>query len=121
MSKTRPQALEVDLTYNPADPFAMTVIFRTATPVLWTFGRDLLFEGRYGPVGEGDVRVWPEVDESGTSVVVVELTGHEGSVMVQVESRDLDLFVNDMLASVPRGQEQEQLNLDGELSAILSS
>lgn len=113
-------ALEVDLAFDPADPYAATVVFHTAAPVLWTFARDLLFDGRYEPVGEGDVRVWPDIDTNGTSVVVIELNGHEGTVMVQMDSRDLDLFTHDMGTSVPRGQEESQLDLDGALSAFLA-
>src|SRR5689334_21490082 len=43
-------SLEADLGYDPTDPYAMTIVFHTGTgPVAWSFGRELLVHGSYGP------------------------------------------------------------------------
>ena len=53
-------AIDADLVFDPADPYAVTMVFRTGVQeVLWTFGRELLVEGLYEPTGDGDVHVWP--------------------------------------------------------------
>ena len=36
-------AIDADLVFDPADPYAVTMVFRTGVQeVLWTFGRELL-------------------------------------------------------------------------------
>jgi hypothetical protein len=52
------------LQYDVADPYAVQVTFHTGSGsdgeiVGWTFARQLLTDGVTGPVGEGDVQVWP--------------------------------------------------------------
>ena len=52
--------LPVVLGYCSSDPYAVSASFgTTAGEIVWTFGRDLLRDGLGGPVGIGDVRVWP--------------------------------------------------------------
>ena len=59
--------LETELSYDPADPFAVTATFLTvAGQVRWTFGRDLLIGGLFEPTGDGDVHVWPCLDNRPT-------------------------------------------------------
>lgn len=61
---TEADTVEVVLTYDPADPFAVTVDARSAEgeegrELHWVFGRDLLADGLRSmvPVGEGRVQV----------------------------------------------------------------
>ena len=114
--------LETELSYNPADPFAVTATFMTvAGQVRWTFGRDLLIGGLYEPTGDGDVHVWPCLSSDGSAVVIIELCSPDGELLVQTGSRSVTRFVTTMLESVPDGQESAFVNFDDELTEILSA
>jgi hypothetical protein len=114
--------LEADFRYDPADPFAVTAVFKTGSgPVSWTFGRELLVHGAYEPTGDGDVHVWPCLSADGTAVVIVELSSPEGQVLVQASSRDLAGFIGAMLASVPLGSEGDHVDVDTELAGLFTA
>ncbi|MET9774083.1 SsgA family sporulation/cell division regulator [Streptomyces sp. NPDC006367] len=50
------------LSYDPADPFALTVVFSHDGRVLarWTLDREMVGDGLTRPVGIGDVRLRPQ-------------------------------------------------------------
>jgi len=113
-------AIDADLVFAPADPYAVTMVFRTGLQeVRWTFGRELLMEGLYEPSGDGDVHVWPCLSSDGSAVVIIELCSPDGELLVQAHSRSVNRFVGAMLASVPDGQESAFVDFDTELTAIL--
>ena len=115
-------SIESDLVFDPADPYAITMVFRTGVQeVLWTFGRELLVDGRYEPTGDGDVHVWPCLSSEGGAVVIIELCSPDGELLVQANSRSVDHFVTAMLESVPDGQESSFVNFDDELAEMLSA
>ncbi|MDQ6688559.1 MAG: SsgA family sporulation/cell division regulator [Actinomycetota bacterium] len=115
-------SLEADFTFDPADPYAVTTVFKTASgAVSWTFGRDLVIHGIYEPTGDGDVHVWPCLSSTGVAVVIFELSSPDGEVLVQAPSRDLVGFVTEMLASVPEGEESLYVDLDLALGNLLGS
>jgi hypothetical protein len=114
-------SLEADLGYDPTDPYAMTIVFHTGTgPVAWSFGRELLVHGSYGPTGDGDVHIWPCLAVDSSAVVIIELSTPEDSVLLQAGARDIARFVGAMLDSVPLGAETGHLDLDAELSDLLA-
>ncbi len=114
-------AIDADLVFDPADPYAVTMVFRTGVQeVLWTFGRELLVGGLYEPTGDGDVHVWPCLSSSGTAVVIIELCSPDGELLVQASSRKVHSFVMQMLGSVPDGQESSFVDFDDELAQILA-
>ena len=79
-------SIDADLVFDPADPYAVTMVFRTGVQeVLWTFGRELLVEGLYEPTGDGDVHVWPCLSSDGSAVVIIELCSPDGELLVQAE------------------------------------
>jgi hypothetical protein len=113
--------IETELVFSPTDPFAATIVFKGGgRAVPWTFARDLLVAGRYEPIGDGDVHVWPCLADDGSAVVVIELASPAGSVMVQAPSREVHRFVHRMLASVPQGNELDVVDLDAQLQALLA-
>ena len=116
--------LDVTLSYDAADPFAVTVILH-AEPgaVRWTFARDLLVDGMFAPAGleDGDVYVWPCLADGQVAVVVVELRSPTGEFMGQVATRDMGRFVDDMLGAVPLGSEADEVDLDAALERLLES
>src|SRR4051794_18580732 len=113
--------LDAEFEYNPADPFAVSVLFSDEpTPVRWTFARELLIEGFYEPTGDGDVHVWPCLDTTGSAVVILELSSPSGEVLVQVASRSLATFIHQMVAMVPQGAEETLVDLDAEIAQLLA-
>ena len=109
-----------DLTYDPLDPFAVTLVFRTQPrPVRWTFARSLLTDGLLEPTGDGDVHVWASLDDAGMAVAMVELCSPDGDVLVQFRSHDVVSFLDRTEAVVPTGQESALLDLDATIAAFL--
>ena len=114
-------SIESDLVFDPSDPYAVTMVFRTVVPeVRWTFGRELLIGGRFAPTGDGDVHVWPCVSPDGRVVVIIDLCSPDGGVLVQADSRIVDTFIAEMLKSVPEGLESAYINFDDELAQFLA-
>src|SRR3712207_4377865 len=114
--------LETELTYDPADPLAVSATFLTvAGRVRWTFGRDLLIEGLAEPVGDGDVHVWPCVDNDGNSVVIIELCSPDGEALVQGRTADITGFVERMTGCVAHGAESDLVDVDSAIAAIFAA
>lgn len=112
--------LPVDLEFNPRDPYAVTLRLSSGpTRVEWTFSRDLLIAGRFEPVGQGDVEIWPSLDHRGTAVLVIELPTQHRSAFLQTSARGVHRFVEAMLASVPAGDESDHLDIDLLLEDLL--
>jgi hypothetical protein len=114
--------LETQLSYDSRDPFAVTATFMTvAGQVRWTFGRDLLIGGLYEPTGDGDVHVWPCLDNQSHSVVIIELCSPDGEALVQARTVDVTAFVEQMTTAVPVGDEGAYLDVDAAIAAIFTS
>lgn len=114
--------LDAEFEYNPADPFAVSVLFTDEpVPVRWTFARELLIEGFYEPTGDGDVHVWPCLNTEGSAVVIIELSSPGGEVLVQASSREIAAFIHQMVAMVPLGAEAALVDLDAELDKLLAA
>lgn len=114
--------IEAELQYDPADPYAVTTVFKTGqAQVRWTFGRDLLSEGLYEPSGDGDVHVWPCLDAEGHAVVIIELCSPDGEALVQARTGDLSAFVDRMIHAVRPGDESGLIDVDATITAILSA
>ena len=113
-------SIDADLVFDPADPYAVTMVFRTgAQEVLWTFGRELLVEGVYEPTGDGDVHVWPCLSPNGEAVVIVELDSPSGETLLQFPTRAIQDFVYAALETVPLGA--EEVDVDEWLTRILDA
>jgi len=114
--------LETEFSYDPRDPFAVSATFLTvAGQVRWTFGRDLLIGGLYEPTGDGDVHVWPCLDNEAHSVIIIELCSPDGEALVQARSADMTAFVERMTAAVAPGAEAAQLDVDSAIAAIFAA
>jgi hypothetical protein len=113
--------LDAEFEYNPADPFAVSILFSDEpAPVRWTFARELLIEGFFEPTGDGDVHVWPCLNTEGAAVVILELSSPSGEVLVQIASRELAAFIHQMVAMVPPGSEESMIDLDAEIGQLLA-
>jgi Streptomyces sporulation and cell division protein, SsgA len=102
--------------YDAADPWAVWITFhgaagRTTEPISWAVGRNLLLQGLTDPAGEGDVRLFPSVDENGRAAVVMELCSPDGRLVTQMCTSELYRFLSRTLAVVPLGTERVDLDL----------
>ena len=111
------------LRYSANDPWAVTVTFQTGGEgdgvVEWMFARQLLTEGVAGPVGEGDVRVWPEV-HGGERVVNLAMASPSGAALFEIDRDELVEFLQQTYLAVPTGSEDTVVDLDAELALLLS-
>jgi len=107
--------------YDAADPWAVCIAFQTGAQdaVEWIFARSLLGEGVAGPVGEGDVRVWPALRGRG-SVVHLAMASPSGSAEFEMDRDELVQFLRRTYAAVPVGAESAAVDLDAELAQLLS-
>jgi hypothetical protein len=111
--------MPAELVYDAADPYAVTVCFGTSIgAVVWTFARDQLVDGLTEPTGDGDVHVWPCLDDDGRAVLAVELCTPDGDALVQLPPDDVAGFVDRMLTAVPIGEEPAYLDLDHLIAEI---
>lgn len=104
--------LSASFEYDAGDPWAVWIAFRGAGEgVRWAVGRDLLLQGLTDPAGEGDVQLFPSVDENGRAAVVMELCSPDGRLVTQMRTSDLYGFLSRTLAVVPVGSERIDLDL----------
>jgi Streptomyces sporulation and cell division protein, SsgA len=109
-----------ELSYDPADPYAVTATFRSDDDaVAWTFSRDLLDEGLLAPAGEGDVSVWPSSDDDGEAICIA-LSSPFGQALLEAQRHEVEAFIVRSFNSVPRGSETELLNLDEVIDQLLA-
>ncbi len=126
-------AVPAALVYDAADPFAVRVRFgddghddvhhsAQDTPdddggVEWLLSRDLMRAGLTGPVGEGDVRLWPA--RGGLDVVFLQLRAPSGEALFELSAAVVGDFLRETEMLVPVGAESSALRVDDELSALL--
>ena len=125
-------AVPASLVYDSVDPFAVRVRFGDGGPddldspydapdddggVEWLLSRDLLRAGLTGPVGEGDVRLWPA--RGGLDVVFLQLRAPSGEALFELSGTVVGDFLRETELLVPAGTESDLLRVDDELSALL--
>ena len=115
-------SLPVVMHYDLADPYAVHATFRTGQGegVSWVFARELLTLGVHRPIGDGDVRVWPSWS-SGSEVVFIGLTSPDGEALLQAPTRALVDFLGRTYSVCAQGQEDQHLDLDRAIEALLAS
>ena len=112
------ETVEVQLTYDAADPFAVTVdVAAPSRRMTWVFSRDLLADGLRSmvPLGEGEIQV------QATSVLT-EISGTDETglpVVLRLPWWNTREFVRLSQAEVPRGR--EQLDVDAWVAALTAS
>jgi hypothetical protein len=108
-------------TYDPADPFAVTLGVRTRGDrfVEWLIARDLVAESLRVPTGYGDVRMSPQ-HVQGYDIVEIEIRSTDGRAVLEVDRDLLAEFVDASVALVAIGEESAHVDLDAEISKITS-
>jgi hypothetical protein len=103
--------LQASFGYDPSDPWAVWITFEGPHDhVRWAVGRDLLLQGLTDPAGEGDIQLWPSIDETGRAAVVMELCSPDGRLVTQLHTNELYRFLTRTLAVVPAGTESIDLD-----------
>lgn len=97
--------------YRANDPYAVHVVFDldTQEPVRWVFARELLTAGMDGPVGEGDVLVWPVHERA---VCCLSLAPLEGHALVEMPTGILAGWLKRTHRLVPPGREEHFLDVE---------
>jgi hypothetical protein len=114
--------VQAELGYDPTDPFAVTVTFHPDDlPVTWTFARCLISDGLAEPSGDGDVHVWPCLDDEGFAIITVELCSPHGDALVEMPAADVVAFTDRMHTAVAEGTESDHQDLDSLIAAILAA
>ena len=111
------------LGYSADDPWAVRVAFHTGGEangvVEWLFARELLTDGVGRAVGEGDVRVWPSTKD-GARLVHLAMSSPSGSALFELQRDALVEFLQQTYLAVPTGCEDERVDLDSEIAALLA-
>jgi hypothetical protein len=110
------------LRYAADDPWAVRVTFHTGggddDVVEWMLARQLLTDGISGPVGEGDVRVWPAVRRS-ERIINLAMASPSGSALFEIDRDAVVEFLQQTYLAVPTGSEEAVVDLDAELALLL--
>jgi hypothetical protein len=122
--------LMAGLNYNRQDPYAVRMSFDTSVdePVVWTFDRDMLAAGLNAPEGIGDIRTWPSASSvsaeteagAGEKILNIVLGPPSGCARFEVDAAAIEAFLTRTYELVPAGRESACLNLDAELTELLS-
>jgi Streptomyces sporulation and cell division protein, SsgA len=117
-----PSQVSVAMLYDTADPFAVHAQFQVALDqqITWVFSRELLAEGLDRASGDGDVRIWPNLDE-GRDVVGIALRSPDGEALLQAGAEGLVDFLTATYALCPRGRESSHLEIDRALDALFTT
>jgi hypothetical protein len=110
------------MSFSPSDPYAVTLTFHAASgDVVWMMARQVLLQGLTSPAGEGDIKIYPSIDENASAVTVLDFSSPSGHLVGHVPTREVQSFVTSTLEIVPAGDESEYLDIDGLAEALLSS
>jgi hypothetical protein len=123
--------LTAGLHYSRQDPYAVSMSLDAGRnePVKWSLSRDLLAAALYTRQGIGDVRAWPSPapvspaeQAAGTEekILSIELGPPHAYALFEASATGIEAFLARTYELVPAGQESGFLNLDAELTELLS-
>lgn len=110
------------LGYRADDPYAVSLTFHSnAGDVEWIVARALLLQGLAAPAGEGDVKVYPSIDDHAQAVAVLDFCSPDGRLVAQAPTHELQTFLARTFAAVPVGTESQYLDVDALIAELLGS
>ena len=110
------------LGYRENDPYAVALTFHSVTgDVEWIVARTLLLQGLAAPTGEGDVKVFPSIDDDARAVAVLDFSSPDGRLVTQTSTHELQTFLARTFGVVPVGTESEHLDLDRLVADLLGT
>ncbi|MFI2708146.1 SsgA family sporulation/cell division regulator, partial [Nocardioides sp. CER28] len=108
------------LAYRTDDPYAVALVFHSGGgEVEWVVSRTLLLQGLATPCGDGDVKVFPSVDDDGRAVAILDFSSPDGRLVAETESVALQTFLGHTFELVPVGAESKHLDMDSLIAALL--
>jgi hypothetical protein len=112
--------LVASLHYSAADPYAIRMAFHVGgdDPVEWIFARELLTAGMEAHAGEGDVRVWPSLDQD-RDLLNLALSSPFGDAHFEAPRSATAAFLSRTFEMIAAGAESEFLDVDDELDDLL--
>ena len=114
--------IEASFGYDPNDPYAVWITFHSAGgDVRWGLCRSLVAGGMTDPVGEGDVQLWPSIDDDGRAVVMFEFCSPDGELVAHARTSDIYRFLSRTLQAVPFGSEGTQIDMDALIFELIDS
>ena len=109
------------LGYRQQDPYAVTLTFHSGNgDVEWIVARTLLLQGLAAPAGEGDVKIYPSIDDDARAVAVFDFSSPDGRLVAQTCTHDLQTFLARTFTAVPVGTESAHLDIDAIIAGLLS-
>ncbi|MCW2797933.1 MAG: sporulation and cell division protein SsgA [Nocardioides sp.] len=118
--QSRPVELVATFGYQPDDPYAVWLTFHAPDgEVRWAISRALMLHGLTAPAGEGDIRLWPSIDEDARAVLVIDFRSPHGRLVAQALTSEVHGFLTRSLAMVPLGTESMHLDVDALVASIL--
>jgi hypothetical protein len=119
----RPTDVEVDFSYDPTDPYAVTIAFQPgASDIRRELARSSLARGITEPVGGAHLSLWPSLTSEGRAVVVLSMVSPDGGDLVcEIRTNQLHRFLTRTFALVPVGTESDHLDLDRVVERLLTS
>jgi len=110
------------LGYRENDPYAVSLTFHSgAGDVEWVVSRTLMLQGLAAPAGEGDVKIYPSIDEDAKAVAVFDFSSPDGRLIATADSREVQTFLGKSFSAVPVGSESQHLDLDALIADLLGS
>jgi hypothetical protein len=112
-----PVTVAAHLRFDARDPFAVSISFEAGghDRIEWTFARELLDQGLWAEIGDGDVRVWPRA-----GAVFLALGSPSGKAVLETRRPAVADFLARIERIVPVGHEAGFCDLDSELEGLLS-
>jgi hypothetical protein len=118
----RPTDIEVDFSYDPTDPYAVSIAFQPGvTNDRRELARSFLARGITEPVGGAHLSLWPSLTAEGRAVVVLSIVSPDGDLVCEIRTNQLHRFLTRTFALVPVGTESDHLDLDRVVERLLTS
>ena len=110
------------LAYATAEPFTVSLSFRVEPGewIDWEFARDLLITGLDEPVGDGDIRVRPDLAVD-ADILVLELESPDGYGVAEFHRDDVRRFVEATRDLVEQGEESDHLDIDAVIADLTTA
>jgi hypothetical protein len=118
------RAVDVPATlgYRRDDPYAVSLTFHARSgDVRWVLSRTLLLQGLAAPAGQGDVKIYPSIDDEGRAAVILDFSSPDGHLVAETPANEIQSFLARTFALVQVGTESDHLDLDRLVEALLDS
>ncbi|GGM13760.1 hypothetical protein GCM10010129_67310 [Streptomyces fumigatiscleroticus] len=107
--------LNCEFSYDTCDPLAVTLTLDTddERPVRWVFCRQLLADGLITRAGEGEVVIWPLLDDNGErSSFCLRVGGGDRTALFEIPTEPVGEWLAGTWTMVPRGTELDGVDWD---------